>query len=781
MILIFYSLPAQILFNEFMIDPENDNTGEFIEIYNAGDTLIDLRNCYLCDAQDTDAVIVFPDSLLKPGEYGLILDPDYAGEYDDLIPDNIPRFSISDSRLGMYGISNSTSKLFALLNYQLSTLDTYLTGTPVWPHSGFTIERNSIFNDIWTTSLSEKGTPGYKNSTAIKDHDLFLSDLVCTSKDSLIAIEFFVNNSGSMDLSDFHYGYIVDIPFIDNSYNDTLLYSNPGIFDSGDSVHFSFEYIPPILGGIRIIAFARLNTTVSDTLIADMFIPIPENGIMVTEFVAKTGVEFTSEYVEILNITELPISLLGLEIHDLTGYTVLDSCCVLRPDSMLVLAQSASFRDDFPYTDNYIIPPAWRSLNNSEDVIRLMNPTGSLIFNLQYSADWDIPYDCAMLLVDTALDHQDPNNWDVSRFGSPGQNNVTEKQLHHLSCYFEKGFCTTKDTLQFYIINDGYFPVEEGGCSFITPSSEQIINYPGTQPGDTLCFQIDTAGLFIEGTNRCTLSIAGTHGFRSIPTHIKYYLPYNRSPVFLNEIMFYPIDTYGQVEFIELESNSIPFDLDHWTIKVNNSECELFDSLFSTFTVICDADDPVEGIGSSAVMAFSKFPSLPNSGAEVFLLDPIGRTMDLADLRNHHHITEGKSLEKQFLSLSSLDRDLWFSSVGGTGMTPGKMNSIASLPGYRNDLAIYPQVFAPGHDDMIQFSIDSETGINHCELLCFNLAGQCVYRYEQNVFSNPSFLHYWNGKMGNGMFPARGIYLIIVNITTLEDEQIKLGGTLIIR
>ena len=780
LILILYPLllPAQILFNEFMIDPENDNTGEFIEIYNAGDTLVDLRYCFLCDEQDTDIVIAFPDSFLSPKQYGLILDPDYAGEYDDLIPDTIPRFSIPDARFGKYGISNSTQKLFALLNSQCLPIDTYVTGSPLWPEAGFTIERNSFYNNTWNISLSEKGTPGFKNSTAIKDHDLSLSNLICGFNDPMITIEFTIQNSGLLELVDFQYGYIVDIPSCGNSYNDTCIFTNTNTLLPGDSLRFLFEYHSPVRGAMGIFAIADFKESVFDTLGIDIFLPIPENGIIVTEFVAKTGDTFRSEYIEILNVSQIPLSLSGIEICDLTGHTRLDSNYVIRPDSMLVLAQSAFFHDDFPFIDNYIIPPAWRSLNNSEDVIRLQNPTGSLIFNLQYNADWDIPSDCAMQLVDTALDHRFPKNWEVSFYGSPGQYNVTEKQLQHLSCHLEKDFYTQGDTLRFLVINDGYFPVEESWGSFITPVTEQLIYLPYTRSEDSIYFEIDTTGIFIEGTNQCFIELFGTQGPQYL---LKYYRPYQATPVFFNEVLFNPIDIYGQVEFIELESKAKPIDLEQWKIRVNNSELEFFDTLINTFTVICDSDDQVEGISSRAVKAYSGFPSLPNSGADLFLLDPAGRVMDHADLRDHSEIKEGKSLEKQFMGIQSNDPQLWASSVSASAMTPGTMNSITALPSARKSLGVFPKCFDPGNHDIIQFSVDSDSPLMYSEILCFDLSGQCIYRHEQNVFSYPSFLHFWDGKMTNGEFPSRGIYLIIATLVDINELTIKLRETLLIK
>ncbi len=776
-------LPAQVIFNEFMIDPANDNTGEFIEIYNLSDSVIDISHYYICDEQDTDAVIFYSDSLLFPNCYGLIIDPDYSGEYDDHIPDSIPLFTLEDSRFGKYGISNSTSKLFSVLDNDFDICDSYKTGSPDWPDPEHSIERKSFPDTVWCESLNIGGTPGTRNSTAVKDHDMSLFDLTCQINNEALFISFTFKNIGSKPIIRFNYGYIVDMPNQNLYSGDTLLFTFDSLFAPGDSLHVSNASSSFSKGHIKISAFFQLNDLL-DTVQNAFFIPLDPDELLVTEFVCKTGEDFSSEYIEIVSKCDVPIQLFGMEIHDLTGFTCIDSNYALMPDSIIVLAQSASFYDDFPFVENYIIPPAWRSLNNSEDIIRLQNPSGSMIFNLHYDAVWNIASDCAMQLVDTALNYDDPANWEISYLGSPGKFNITEKQLRHLSIIDKVDFFTPLDTLKLNIVNDGYFPIDEISCTCQTQLSEQIIYLPATTPGDTLTIEIDTSQIFVAGTNLCTLQYGyaggGSHELKPTIHYFKYYYPYSDTPVFFNEIMFDPIDTYGQVEFIELTCSQPPLDLEHWKIKVNNYMFHLADSLSNFFTALCDADDPLQGISTSARRTYSRFASLPNAGAEIWLFDPMDRVMDHVDLRDHDEISSGKSLEKQFLSCPSDEASIWLSSVCEFGMTPGKHNSISALPSSRYAFDIYPQIFNPAQDDLLQFSIDAEGPILFCELYCFNPAGQCVYQHMQNTFNSTSFLHFWNAKSGSGNFLPRGLYLALVLLHDQQGRVLRLRETFVI-
>ena len=315
-----------------------------------------------------------------------------------------------------------------------------------------------------------------------------------------------------MDIDELHFGYIVDIPLNPFLLNDTMFFKQTVSMSPGDSLFLNYEHRCRFKGAADVIAWVGYPKIDYDSLYQSVFIPITNDEIIITEFVCKTGDRFTSEYIEILNRSSGPLSLKGIEVHDLTGHTSIDSHYVIGVDSMLVLAQSTSFHDDFPYVKNYIVPPAWRSLNNNEDQIVLANPISSTLCDLNYNSDWDIANDCAMQLVDTALDYRNALNWEISYDGSPGKFNTTERQLRHLSFYSEKDFFVHGDTVVFSIINDGYFPM--GSCQgiFTTPVGDQIIDLPYSEPGDTIICNIDTLGLFIEGTNECTFSITGTPG-----------------------------------------------------------------------------------------------------------------------------------------------------------------------------------------------------------------------------------------------------------------------------
>jgi hypothetical protein len=770
----FSFLSAQLILNEFMIDPENENTGEYIELYNYSDSTICLTSFFICDEQDTDAILPFPDSLIFANSYALILDPDYLGEYDINIPDSVARLTICDSRFGMYGISNSTQKHFSLLGQNKLALDTYLSGMPVWPDEKYSIERIQWQDSLWSPSHISGGTPGFRNSVSPKNTQISIRDfsVVCSLHTMNIFLK--IINIGLLTIPSIECMFFYSATDTRTTISDTLYFNITTAIAPGDSLKIEKSITSALKGQLEFTAILTYGGNIHDTISSPIYIPILDQELQITEFVCKTGAYFTSEYIEILSRCDLPIQLFEVEIADMTGSTKICEPYIIYPDSFIVVAQSTCFYDDFPDISNVLFTSAWRSLNNTEDIICLQNPQGSSICDLHYTVDWDIPPDCAMQLVDTALDPQDPKNWEISYTGSPGRSNQTQNALLHLSCFSERSFYLAFDTLVFFVINDGYFTLPEQVMEFHYGEDMSQITLPASSPDDTICVFPDTSVFNSEGTIHCAL-----HCEPYFTNEIKYFRPYTNAPCLFNEILFDPIDTYGQVEFIEIEKLVPSLDLENWQLQINNRSITLNGILESTYTVLSDDEEPLWSV--SNLLTLNNFPTLPNEGADCFLLDPLGQTMDHCDLRDHPDIKTGKSLEKQFQGISSEDPKQWSFSVSHQGMTPGHNNSIRSLPSSRNCLSVFPEIFEPNIDDVIQFSIDSETAIHFLELYCFNMAGQIVFQKEQNLFANPSCLIFWNGQTPSGAFPARGIYLALVILHTIDDDILKLSSSFVMK
>ncbi len=90
-------IPMGLRINEIMCDPENDFTGEFVELINAGDNPAFLTSLRLQigggPGAQKQSLVLFPgtiDAVIQPGETALILEQNYDGQYDDTICPDTP-------------------------------------------------------------------------------------------------------------------------------------------------------------------------------------------------------------------------------------------------------------------------------------------------------------------------------------------------------------------------------------------------------------------------------------------------------------------------------------------------------------------------------------------------------------------------------------------------------------------------------------------------------------------------------------------------------------------
>ena len=161
----FASPSATILISitEVMANPVFEGTGEYIELYNYGSESVDLEDFVLTDGDQDDRITGFEGgaTILEPDSYALILDPDYAGDYD--IPVGTLRLTVlGDKTLGS-GLSTS-DPIRIFLSNGITLVDSY--SFPFNPGNGLSVEKENIEDgDIagnWVTSPCGE-SPGASN------------------------------------------------------------------------------------------------------------------------------------------------------------------------------------------------------------------------------------------------------------------------------------------------------------------------------------------------------------------------------------------------------------------------------------------------------------------------------------------------------------------------------------------------------------------------------------------------------------------------------------------
>ena len=106
-----------LLINEVMYhSAENENTNEWIELYNPTSEPLDVLGWMIADEKETDTLQADTDhgdgtTSIPPGGYALITDKGTTVYETTTVVDNVVRLSVDDSTLCGYGLNNQKEKL----------------------------------------------------------------------------------------------------------------------------------------------------------------------------------------------------------------------------------------------------------------------------------------------------------------------------------------------------------------------------------------------------------------------------------------------------------------------------------------------------------------------------------------------------------------------------------------------------------------------------------------------------------------------------------------------
>ena len=168
---------AQVVLSEIMFNPEgSEHLNEFVELVNTGSDTVSLSGWRIGDGIADDTIIDAGQGCsLGPGQYGLILDPDYFSEpeaYADRIPKTCRILTLAGSTFGSGGFSNSeaeTVRLTDAAGYEVAAY-TYSTENL----SGYSDEKIRLeAGDMpgnWANAIVPGGTPGFVNSVSSEPH-----------------------------------------------------------------------------------------------------------------------------------------------------------------------------------------------------------------------------------------------------------------------------------------------------------------------------------------------------------------------------------------------------------------------------------------------------------------------------------------------------------------------------------------------------------------------------------------------------------------------------------
>ena len=145
--------PSVLRITEVLANAVDEQTGEFVELWNPGPAPVELAGLVLWDGDSTDALVPFGggSTVLPPATRALVVDPNYGGQY--LVPAGVVLVTTPDATLGN-GLANGSDPVTLLDLDGTTVIDSW--SFPVDPGDGVSIERIDVTaGDVasnWTAS-----------------------------------------------------------------------------------------------------------------------------------------------------------------------------------------------------------------------------------------------------------------------------------------------------------------------------------------------------------------------------------------------------------------------------------------------------------------------------------------------------------------------------------------------------------------------------------------------------------------------------------------------------
>jgi hypothetical protein len=213
-----------------------------------------------------------------------------------------------------------------------------------------------------------------------------------------------------------------------NQHTASLTFAQP--FTNGVAVMLSVKGVKDVAGNEMastnqdFLYFQSVDAMKKDILITEIF-PDPAPVVDLPE----------AEYFEIYNRRSYPFDLGGWKISDGTTTATLSSF-ILLPGSYLIVTPNASRSSFLPFGQTIGVP-SFPSLNNTGDVIRLIDPLGKTIDSVNYTISWYHNKEkqdggWSLEVIDPENFCKGIDNWTASKDpagGTPGRQNSVNESL----------------------------------------------------------------------------------------------------------------------------------------------------------------------------------------------------------------------------------------------------------------------------------------------------------------------------------------------------------------
>jgi hypothetical protein len=541
--------------------------------------------------------------------------------------------------------------------------------------------------------------------------------------------------------------------------------------------------------------------------------------VVINEFIADPNPVVNmpdAEYVEVLNTSTKFIDLGGWTLSDGSSDGTLPAHIMAPGENLLLVSTTTA--DLFAFFPNVLLVPSFPSLNNTGDLIRLTDASGTIIDQTVYDGTWftdEVKADGGWSFeqVNPTLACSGRGNWRFSEHpngGTPNQaNSVYDAAPDTLGPVAAAVVLAAADTLRLSFTE----PVDT------LPLSGTLPTYFASPPVTivsmawdsirtdlfTLVFNppLDTGVVYTIGI----LGLTDCQGNATDTVLFTIEQPYSpqMGDVVINEVLFDPyIDGQDYVELYNRSARTVDlrgmalanFDEDTiWNIK--EIAAQVWPLRAGEYAVITE-DSTVNqityinhGIGNWIIVP--TMPSYNNDSSTVYLLMANDSVADHLAYTTDMHFPllnpDGVSLERIDPARPAADRTNWHSAAQEYGFgTPGVQNSqlqVAGLPA--GEVSTEPPIFSPdadGFNDNLLINYAFTEPGNVANITFFDPRGRTVRTLAQNLLLGTQGTISWDGITDSGSKARIGMYLLYFEVWNAQGDtrafklSVVLGGRL---
>ena len=421
--------PQSVVINEIMYAPKPPEF-EWIELYNAGSSTVDLSNFRIITHGGSSAIP--SGSLLGAHDFAVLCRDSSVSlgrkSVGNLIIQPVPSLSNSGDAVGLH---DNLGNL----------LDTMSYGPSNGGSGGRSLERVDylIVGDStnWHETYDSTGaTPGAENSVAKLSYDVAVTRIEMPAAYSgvseAIKLATTVHNAGRNRIDGVTVSLEISIA-LDGSaaFSETRAVSQP--LSPEDSARVEFVFVPARPGAYRVLARAsqQLDSRLrNDTLSALINVKYQPMALVINEIMYSSG--SMGEYFEIFNASESTV-----DLHEWTWHTnqakpllVCASAKLISPGGFYTIGSDSSILEFISDTGCVTMSGSLR-LRDDGDCVVLSDPSGNPVDSVCYLPSWhnaDIAKTSGRSLerINPRLPSNDRTSWSTSvsqTGGTPGSRN----------------------------------------------------------------------------------------------------------------------------------------------------------------------------------------------------------------------------------------------------------------------------------------------------------------------------------------------------------------------